>query len=285
MIHIYKKAIIMADDIRAELGLNMFQPVNIFDACISLGVSVRFVDINMEGVYIKQESGIDPTILLSNQRPLPRRCFTCAHELGHYISGHGSKIDALSNEDSEGSNDTEEHLVDSFAAALLMPVAGILAEFKKRKWVIQNASPLNFYTISSVFGTGYQTLVINCKVNGLINESKAFDLLKVGPAKILKSIFTSTIVNSYFRIIDRHSQLNVIDLEVSNYIILPLGIEIEGDHLKKYKESNIGTCYVALKPGIVRASLPESNLSCFIRLQNFQYVGLAENRHLETSIN
>ncbi len=59
MIHIYKKAIMMADDIRAELGLNMFQPVNIFDACIRLGVSVRFVDINMEGVYIEQEGGIN----------------------------------------------------------------------------------------------------------------------------------------------------------------------------------------------------------------------------------
>lgn len=281
MIHIYKKAIMMADDIRARLGLNMFQSVNIFDACIRLGLSVRCVDINMEGVYIEQEGGINPTILLSNLRPLPRRCFTCAHELGHHIFRHGSKIDALSNESSEGSNDTEEHLVDSFAAALLMPVAGILAEFKKRKWVIQNASPINFYTVSSVFGTGYQTLVINCKVNGLINEPKAFALLKVGPAKILKGIFTSTIVNSYFKIIDRYSQLNVIDLEVSNYIILPSDIKIDGDHLKKYKESNIGTCYVAVKPGIVRASSSDGSSSYFIRIQNFQYVGLVENRHLE----
>lgn len=281
MIHIYKKAIMMADDIRAGLGLNMFQPVNIFDACIRLGLSVRCVDINMEGVYIEQEGGINPTILLSNLRPLPRRCFTCAHELGHHIFRHGSKIDALSNESSEGSSDTEEHLVDSFAAALLMPVAGILAEFKKRKCVIQNASPINFYTVSSVFGTGYQTLVLNCKINGLINEAKAFALLKVGPAKILKDIFTSTIVNSYFKIIDRYSKLNVIDLEVSNYVILPFDIKIEGDHLKKIKESKIGTCYVALKPGIARASSSDGSSSYFIRIQNFQYVGLVENRHLE----
>ncbi len=74
---------------------------------------------------------------------------------------------------------------------------------------------------------------MNCKVNGLINEPKAVALLKVGPAKILKSIFTSTIVNSFFKIIDRYSRLNVVDLEVSNYIILPSDINIEGDHLKK----------------------------------------------------
>ncbi len=284
MIQIYKKGIMTADDIRAELELNMFQPVNIFDACIRLGVSVRFVDINMEGVYINQPGGVNSTILLSNRRPLPRRCFTCAHELGHHIFKHGSKIDALSNEDHKGSNEMEEYLVDSFAGALLMPIAGIQAEFKKRNWVISEASPIDFYTISCVFGTGYQTLVMNCKMNRLLNETKTFELLKFTPAKILKSIFTPSINTSYFKIIDRHSQLSLIDLEVSNYLILPPDIKIDGDHLKKYKESNIGTCYLAVKPGIVRAATTDSSSSYFIRIQNFQYIGLAENRHLETLI-
>lgn len=284
MIDIYKKGIMTADDIRSELELNMFQPVNIFDACIRLGLSVRFVDINMEGVYINRQGGVNPTILLSNQRPLPRRCFTCAHELGHHIFKHGSKIDALSNGDYNGSNEMEEFLVDSFAGALLMPVAGIQAEFKKRNWVISKASPIDFYTISCVFGTGYQTLVMNCKMNHLINEIKSIELLKFTPAKILKSIFTSSINTSYFKIIDRHSSLTLIDLEVSNYIVLPPDIRIEGDHLKKYKESNIGICNVAVKPGIVRAATVDNRCSYFIRTQNFQYIGLAENRHLETLI-
>lgn len=281
MIHLYKKAIVKADEIRSELGLNMFQSVNIFDACIRLGLSVRFVDINMEGMYIKQDGGTHPTILISNQRPLPRRCFTCAHELGHHVFNHGFKIDALSNVDSDRSNDTDEFLVDSFAGALLMPVAGIQAEFIKRNWVIQESSHINFYTVSSVFGTGYQTLIMNCKVNGLINEAKASALLKFTPRKILKSLFTSCVDNSFFKIIDGHSQLTVIDLEVSNYLIVPKGIQIEGVNLQKIGESTLGIGYLATKPGIVQIASIHGNLNSFVRIQNAQYIGLAEYRHLE----
>lgn len=283
---LYRKAILKADEVRMELGLDMFQPVSIFDSCINLGLSVRFVDINMEGLYIKQKDGTNPTILLSNQRPLPRRCFTCAHELGHHIFNHGFKLDVLTDQLTDSSsNNRDELLVDSFAGALLMPVAGILAEFTKRNWIAQKASPIEFYTICSVFGIGYQTLVVHCRVNGIINESKANSLLKFSPAKILESLFGSLKSKSYFKIIDSFSQLPVIDMEVSNYIILPPAIQIEGDHLQKYKESKVGSGYMAIKPGIVRAATTDDSVSYFIRIQNAAYIGLAENRHLENEIN
>src|SRR4051812_48898113 len=127
MNHLIKKGIVKADEIRIQLGLNMFQPVNVFDACEKLGLTVRFVDINMEGVYVTQKNCKFPTILLSNLRPLPRRCFTCAHELGHHAFGHSGKIDALLDETSQSAtSDEEEILVDAFAGAFLMPVAGVL---------------------------------------------------------------------------------------------------------------------------------------------------------------
>lgn len=205
MNYLYKKALLKADEVRIQLRLNMFQPINIFDSCVQLDLSVRFVNVNMEGMYIKHEDESQPTILLSNQRPLPRRIYTCGHELGHHVFGHGSKLDALSDvsDHSNSRNDKDEFLVDSFAGALLMPIAGVKAEFAKRNWSIATASPIQFYTVSSVFSTGYQTLITHCKTNNLINKNHADTLSKFTPAKILKSLAGTETNKSYFKIIDK----------------------------------------------------------------------------------
>lgn len=281
MIDLYKKALTKADEIRAELGLNIFEPVNIFDACKHFEVSIRFVNINMEGMYVKQESGNHPTILLSNQRPFPRRYFTCAHELGHHIFKHGFKIDALSENEAKSSNDADEFLVDCFAGSLLMPIAGIQAEFAKRNWIMVKSSPVEFFTVCSVFGTGYQTMITHCKTNRLISQDKAFTLSKTKPATILRSIFSTDLSNSYFKIIDTQPKSALIDLEVSNYIILPCDILVEGDHLKKIKETDLGTAYQTVKPGIVRVYSIDGKFNSLVRIQNSLYTGLAEYRHLE----
>src|SRR5439155_26141589 len=163
------------------------------------------------------------------------------------------------------SKDSKELLVDAFAAALLMPIGGIQAEFAKRHWDIQHATPTDFYIISSVFGVGYQTLIFNCKVNGLISESKAASLLKSSPAKIFKTHFNEITEKSYFRIIDLYSELSVVDLEVSNFIITPFDTIIEDEALERIFDSKIGTIYLAKKSGICTANCP--NRSYFIRIQ------------------
>ena len=276
------KAIKKASLVRMKLGLDIFEPINIFDACISLRITVRFVDINMEGMYISHEDGINSTILLSNQRPLPRRIFTCAHELGHQSFQHGTKIDALTNEaTSAPSNDKDEFLVDAFAGALLMPIAGIQAEFIKRNWETKYAFPIQFYIICTIFGTGYTTLITHCRVNRLINDVQAKNLLRHTPAKILESLLGPISVKSYFKIIDNYASLKVIDLEVSNYIFFPPNIQVEGNHLKKYQETEIGIAYVANRPSIIRVSDSDNKVAYFVRIQNSEYIGLAENRHLE----
>lgn len=275
------RALKKADQIRTKLERDIFEPVNIFDDCAKLGLTVRFIDVNMEGMYISQEDK-NSTILLSNQRPLPRRCFTCAHELGHHVFGHGTKVDALTEEGNNfRSDDDEEFLVDVFAGALLMPIAGIQREFLKRNWSTQTASPMQFYTISNVFGTGYATLITHCRVNRLIDDAKAKELLKTTPAKLLKMMMGSDSLKSYFKIIDPHSESSLVDLEVSNYLFLSKDVEVTGNHLEKVQQTDTNLVYVARKPGIIRVATTDNNIAYFVRIQNSAYIGLAENRHLE----
>ncbi len=150
--------------------------------------------------------------------------------------------------------------------------------------IAERASPIDFYTISSVFGVGYHTLIYHCRANKIITDFSANRLLKATPGKIFKSLFPANTDSSYFKIIDKNTKLSVLDLEVNNYIVLPEDVVVEGDHLQKNHTTSVGIAYLALKPGIVRVATCDGKFGSFVRIQNFQYIGLAENRHLENII-
>ncbi len=280
MNQLYTSAIRKASEVRIKLGLGLFEPISIYDVCSSIGIDVRFIDINMEGLYVNNNG--TPQILLSCLRPFPRRIFTCGHELGHHVFNHGLKVDVISDESENSSfKSNDEILVDAFAAALLMPVGGVQAEFAKRNMNFQSATPVDFYTISSVFGVGYQTLITHCKVNRLISDSKSMELLKLTPAKIFKAKFRDIEEKSFFKIIDGKCNVKPVDLEVSNYIVLPSDFIVDGEFLEKKQESQIGTLFLAKKPGISSVHSNKTETSYFIRIQPQNYIGFAEYRHLE----
>ncbi len=267
-----------AGEVRKILNLNMHEPINIFDSCSKLGLDVRFVDVNMEGMYVKQDDSSYSTILLSSLRPLPRRVYTCAHELGHHVFGHGTKVDEV-NSDGYSSDNEEEKLVDMFAGTILMPVVAIKAEFIKRNWNPEEVGPIEFFTISSFFGTGYRTMIVHSRANKIISRTKAEQLLKITPQKLLKNIMGEEMETSHFKIFDKKYVPKIIDLEVNNYIVLPNTLNIESNHLEEFKDIPMGKVFRAKNAGISRGQ--DDDISCFIRIQNERYVGLAEYRHLE----
>lgn len=271
-----------ADLLRMDLGLNMFQPINVYDACEKLGLDVRFYRINMEGMYVSSDDPTNARIILSALRPFSRKVFTCAHELGHHLYGHGSKIDMIQKENGEQEiYNEEERIVDIFASALLMPVAGIQLEFKRRNWDLIKAKPIQFFTISSVFGVGYQTLIYNCTLNRLISRTKSNELSKYSPSIFLNKILDGEKKKGHLKIIDSKYRETTVDTEVSGYLYVPKGVRLEGNHLERVYETRNGVCYQAVKPGILRANNKDNDQTYFIRIQNFEYEGISEYRHLE----
>ncbi|MDR3159949.1 MAG: ImmA/IrrE family metallo-endopeptidase [Zoogloeaceae bacterium] len=86
-----------------------------------LGIVVKLASLpeKVSGAIIK-DAGCDPVILLAQNDSNNRQRFTCAHELGHYVSNQGSgtfEYVDLRN----GSSNPEETWANEFAGNLLMP--------------------------------------------------------------------------------------------------------------------------------------------------------------------
>ncbi len=279
MNQLYTHAIRKASEIRLKLGFNLFEPINIYDVCEKLNIDVQFVDLNMEGLYVNNGQ---PKIFISCLRPFPRRVFTCGHELGHHVFNHGLKVDVLFDEEEVcAPKNGDETLVDAFSAHLLMPISCVQSEFSKRKLDFQKATPIDYFTVSSVLGVGYKTLVTHCRVNKLTRDLKAQELLKYTPAKILRSYVGIVEETAFFKIIDAKTDSKPIDLETSSYIILPKDFEVDREYLKKKQDTPIGSLFLATKSGISSIRSNDDAFSCFIRIQPRNYIGFAQYRHLE----
>src|SRR5258708_40241076 len=120
-----------AADARDAAGIQQDVPLCAYDLAHTLGAGVRFVDVDMEGIY---ERGPPARILISPYRPLVRRTFNCAHELGHHRFGHGSTIDELKSVSANKlqSELPEEVLANAFAGFVLMPGIAIQRAFFRR---------------------------------------------------------------------------------------------------------------------------------------------------------
>jgi Zn-dependent peptidase ImmA (M78 family) len=134
-----------AINLRQQQNLRLIDAVSVLDIAENLGVEVRFIDIpSMEGMYIKEPG---PLILLTSLRHPGRLAFTCAHELGHHIYKHGTRVDELiENRIGTRGDDRDEFVASSFASFLLMPKTAINRAFSLREWDPQQSKPDQYYS-------------------------------------------------------------------------------------------------------------------------------------------
>ncbi len=262
---------------RQACGLNQHSAICIYDVCQTLGVSVRFNDIDMEGMYQK---GARAIIHLSAMRPLARRAYNCAHELGHHYFGHGSIIHELRDRSLVPSwQNSEEFLADTFAAHLLMPTIGLRGAFNKRGLDVETATPEQLFVIACDFGVGYQTLITHLSVGlGLLSQPRANLVKKHGP-KAIRGKLLGRNSSSPLIIAGKNRSNSNIDAEVSTKILLPKDVLVEADRLKPLGPVKNGALFEAQSPGPARVIAP--NWSATVRVSNKNFVGLAKYRHLE----
>ena len=264
---------------RATAQLDQHGPLCIFGLAEVLGVTVRFNNINMEGMY---QRSAPPRIHLSALRPLPRRVYNCAHELGHHVFGHGSSIDEL-REDAKVHpwNDPKEFLADTFAGFTLMPIVGLRRAFAIRGCTPATATPTQLFSIACDFGVGYSTLVTHLAVGvGMISRARAAALGRVSP-KALRAQLLGQPAEAPLVVADRYSTARTLDAEVGTLLLLPPDTQIAGRPLTHERDLPNGRLFRAAHPGIVQARACDGVWATFVRIARQAYVGLAIYRHLE----
>src|SRR5690606_23634540 len=120
------------------------------------------------------------------------RAFSCAHELGHHVFGHGSSIDDMIGSYTDRkrvSFEPAEFLADTFAGFLLMPTLGIRNAFARRGWQASQATPEQIFVVACAFGVGYETLIAHMTFSlGMINRERATILSRASPKSIRQRI-------------------------------------------------------------------------------------------------
>lgn len=271
---------------RAKAKLDQASPICIYGLCQTLGVAVRFNNINMEGMY---QRGLPPRIHLSARRPLPRRAYNCAHELGHHVFGHGSSIDEL-REDAKAQpwEDPKEFLADTFAGFILMPIIGLRRAFSVRGWTPETATPEQIFTIACEFGVGYATLLTHLSAGvNMLSRGRVAALQRVTP-KALRMDILGGLTPEPLIVADRHRAAPTLDTEVKTLLLLPSGAEVTGGGLAFESDLAAGRLFRVVKPGIFQASA--GDWVVFVRVAPVQkdepygYIGLAQYRHLEEDL-
>ncbi len=139
--------------VRQRFGRDSNQAIEPIDLAERMGVEVLFVEVgSMEGMYLSDCGG---SILLPSERPAGRQAFSCGHELGHHVLGHGTRLDALMIEDGGSDIQDEEWLANMFAAFLLMPASAVRRGFRERGWAPTSASPIQILRVAHWLGVGY----------------------------------------------------------------------------------------------------------------------------------
>ena len=264
-----------ATDLRDQLDFDAFGPADPYLAAARLGVTVRFLDTSMEGFYFKQGSG---KILLSSLRPVPRRAFTCAHELGHHCFGHGSTIDRLQEDERPDSGKPDEVLANAFAAFFLMPSVGLRGAFARRGWKAATATPLQIFIVACQFGVGYVTLINHLSYTlREISTMRRAELDRWSPQRIRQQLIGDEFESCV--IVDGHNEAASFDVVKGAAVLLPFDTGIAGDAIEYVRSIDDFELYRAAKRGTASVSgLPEPFA---VRVMPDKYVGPAANRFLE----
>jgi hypothetical protein len=262
---------------RANGKLDQAGPICVYGLCETLGVTVRFNNINMEGMY---QRGVPPRIHLSARRPLPRRAYNCAHELGHHVFGHGSSVDEL-REDAKAQpwEDPKEFLADTFAGFILMPIIGLRRAFSVRGWTPEAATSAQMFIVACDFGVGYATLLTHLSAGvNMLSRGRAAALQRVTP-KAVRADILGALTPEPLIIADHYRAAPTLDVEVNTLVLLPPSTEAGGRGLVFERELANGRLFRAVHPGIIQATA--GPWAAFVRIAPEAYVGLAQYRHLE----
>lgn len=278
--HLARQGLTEALRLRQQYHIKLNEALCPYDLAEKLGIKVYFDNSmpSMEAAYINSKPS---KIIVTSLRPIGRMAYSCAHEIGHHVFGHGSHIDEVKEQTQKTKKSSEEFLAEVFAGFLLMPKLAVNYGFSQRKWSCHDCTPKQVFIIAGWLGVGYTTLVTHmCHTLKLITTTKAKELCKVLPGRIKKELVGKQFQKNVFWI-DRLWVGRPIDVCVGDLIITGKTLEFEGHIAEPIPLRLAEHAFLALHPGIGRLQTHDGSWSMFVRVSRKEYKGWGRYRHLE----
>jgi hypothetical protein len=266
------KAALQALLLRKRLGIGRDQSVSAIDSAEKLDIEVRLIDLpSMEGVYVPENG---PKIVLSSMRPQGRRQFTCAHEIGHHVFGHGEQFDEVRAErGARRTVDPKEFIADSFAAYFLMPKSAIDVGMSKRRFQYSSLSFTQAFALASWLGVGYTTLIGHLLYGLRAIDSSLAAKLRVPSVLDIRADIAGRPVTTNLHVVDESWSGRAVDCEVGDFIRLPAHTICEGKGFGAQMNIKSGELVEVVAPGIGRVSGVRPIWNVFVRASRPRYVG------------
>jgi hypothetical protein len=276
---IAKVALQKAVHLRSSLGLGIYDAVCPYDCAENLGLEVHFIDIpSLEGMYVK---GNPPIVFISSLRPAGRATYTCAHEMGHHIFNHGTRVDEILDPLNAKQKTEEEQLVQTFAGFFLMPKSALERGLFLRGINIETVKPIDIFSLACWFGVGYRTLIDHAEFSlRILSTSHAEALRQVTPRQIKLSLLGKDDIGSLIYV-DKHWTGRAIDAQVGDTILLPKGTVHSNNKLQQINSTNAYEIFQAMAAGRDRFLDPNTGWAAFIRVSKRDFTGRCIYRHLE----
>jgi len=274
------KAYRAALQLRTKTRRAMNAPLCPFDVADEIGIEVRFADIaSLEAMYVDDGA---PKILIAADRPPGRQRFSCAHELGHHVFGHGTHISCVdfSLIDRRGLPE-EEYVAQAFAGFFLLPKVAVSHAFTVRRWDPRRAVPEQYYTIAALSGVSFEGLVTHCELGlHLLGRREAASLRSVKLPQLRAKMAGRSIAGNLI-MLDAQSLSATADVRVGDYLHAPTGARPVNDALAVEVTTEAGTLLRATRPALSGIQCgPESTIGV-VRIARTGYIGRAIFRHLE----
>lgn len=256
------------------LGVDAHLPICPFNLAEAMGFDVRFVAISsFEGMYLTDVG----MVLIAAERPEGRKRFTCAHEIGHHILGHGTVIDEIIE---SGSDKEIEREADFFAAMLLMPSSAVKRAAGAVGIDFTSPAPADLYVLAGYLGVSYVGLVTQLYFNLKCISGTAYQSLKKVTVKSLKSAIYSDHEGGELFVVGDWWKEKSIDMVAGDFIVSGQDLAIEGEAVSLAAGEAGKQILRAEQPGI--AKITDANgWSAFVRVSRKGYAGMNQYRHEE----
>ena len=172
-------------------------PIDVFSTIIDHNIDLFFKKLtDAQGYFLRASQ---PGILVTTERQLAVQRFTAAHELGHFILGHGRSLDEFVGEtspldrhwgDQYGNSDIyPEVAAEAFAAEFLAPEWLVIEHLKKQNWRRRDiARPETVYQLSLRLGLSYTATCLVLRNRDAVSQVDLRRLRKHQPKELKRAL-------------------------------------------------------------------------------------------------